>query len=361
MACHTDFDINSGTCGCMFRLGENLKSLNNSIEVDYYTYSNLPKKLDTRIKHCLFPFFVYRHIQCHKKWDIVDATTADTWILAKLAPKNKKPKIVVTSHGLEHMFEEGRGIWEKRTSLRYRCWLPLKLKFVELSLKCADHICVLTHNEKKYISTNFLISQDKISVYYHSLPSYFKNLPDYVSPDEFRILYVGSWLIHKGIQYLLQALEELCQEDINFSVTLGGLKTQEYLVRQQMSRRLNARVKIIPIIENQDLPALYLSHSLLVFPSLYEGFGMVLAEAMACGLPVITTQAGIAREWIKDMVNGIIIPYQDYSSIYKALLWAFNHPEEMKNYGKNAKKLIQEIDRSQTAQQRWMIYQSLIR
>lgn len=358
MACHADFDINSGVCGCTVNIGRNLEAF--GIGVDYYTHSDLPESLDVRLKHCLFPFFVYGHTQCYKKWDIVDATTADTWILGKIRGKRKKPKIVVSSHGLEHIFEEKRVIYEKKTSLRYKCWAYLNLKLVESSLRRADHICVLTQSEKEYIKKNFSIPQDKISVVYHSLPAHFMNLPEYHPPNEFKILYVGGWSERKGVRYLLEAMESLCNHNINFCVTLAGLKVKESLVERQLSERLRARLKIIPFIENRALPALYFSHSLFVFPSLYEGFGMVLAEAAACGIPIITTQAGIAAEWFKNKVNGIVVPYQDSSSIYEAILWAFNHPDEMMNYGKNAKDLIHKINQGQGAKQRMEIYQRLI-
>lgn len=358
MTCHTDFDINAGVCGCTVNLGRELEK--SGVHIDYYTHSDLPQNLDFRIKHCLFPLFVYRHINRYRKWDIVDATTSDTWILGKMRGKNKKPKIVVSSHGLEHMFEEKRAIYEKKTSLRYKYWICLHLKSVESSLKSADHICVLTHAEKAYIKSKFSIPQDKISVVYHSLPAHFMNLPEYHPPDEFKILYVGSWGKRKGIRYLLEALENLCNHNINFSATLAGLKVNASLVEEKISDRLMSRAKIIRFIENRALPELYLSHSVFVFPSLYEGFGMVLAEAMACGIPIITTQVGIAAEWIKNKVSGIVIPHQDSSAIYDAILWAFNHPDEIKNYGENAKKFIQGIVQGQNTKQRIGIYQSLL-
>jgi glycosyltransferase involved in cell wall biosynthesis len=86
---------------------------------------------------------------------------------------------------------------------------------------------------------------------------------------------------------------------------------------------------------------------------------MVLAEAMATGIPIITTKAGIAGEWIKDRENGIIVPYQDSAAIFQALVWGFNHPREMRSFGVNAKKLIMENDRNREAGQKTIIYRSL--
>lgn len=339
-------------------LGENLKAL--GVEVDYYTFSDLPENLDVRIKFCLFSFFVYRHIQRYRKWDIIDAATSDAWMLAKFRGKNKKPKIVISSHGLEHMLEENRVTYEKKASLKYKCWVTIQLKLVEASLRNSDHICVLTNSEKEYIKERFLLPQERISVFYHSLPAYFRNLPDYHPPNEFKVLYVGTGIERKGVRYLLDALEELLRHNINFSVTLAGLQTPQFLFQDAVSDRLRSRLKITPFIENRVLPQIYLTHSVFVFPSFYEGFGIVLSEAMACGIPIITTEAGIAREWIQDQVNGIVVPFRDSSAIYRALMWAYNYPNEMVDFGRNAKRLIQKIDQGQEAKQRMEIYRNLI-
>ncbi len=259
------------------------------------------------------------------------------------------------------MHEEERIKFERRASLRYKSWISLHLKFVRASLKDADHICVLTHAEKEYIKDNFSIPDERISVIYHSLPAHFRNLSEYSTPKEFKIIYVGSWLPKKGIAYLLKALESLCSYNIDFSATLAGIRAEESVVQRSLSDKLRARIKIIPYIANRDLPKVYLSHSVFIFPSLYEGFGVALTEAMACGIPIITTQAGIAKEWIQEKINGIVVPYHDSSAIYEALVWAFNHPDEMRKYGENAKKLIQQIDQGQEARERMEIYQNLIK
>jgi len=57
MTCHADSDINSGVYGCTVNLGRELEA--SGVSVNYYTYSDLPQNLDFRIKHCIFPFFVF--------------------------------------------------------------------------------------------------------------------------------------------------------------------------------------------------------------------------------------------------------------------------------------------------------------
>lgn len=358
MTYHGKLDINSGAAGSMINIGKNLENL--GVEVDYFTYDNLPQDWDRRLIHFTFPFFVYKHVRQFRKWDIVDACTGDSWLLGNLKSR-EMPKIVIRSSGLEHLDFERQQTYGETLSLKTRIiWGGLNLKVVEFGLKSADHIIALTHPEKQYIEGKFSIPAENISVLYHALPLYFRNLPIHEYPAEFKILYVGLWHERKGIQYLIEALEMLSEHSDDFSVTLAGVKVEESVILTQISDRLARRVTIIPSIEHSCLPQIYLNHSIFVFPSLYEGFGKVLTEAMASGIPIITTQTGIAAELIKEGQNGVIIPYRDSQALYQALVWSINHREKMREYGENAKLLIDRIDFDQFYQSRIKIYQDLI-
>jgi glycosyltransferase involved in cell wall biosynthesis len=358
MTYHGRFDINSGAAGSMINIGKSLERL--GADVDYFTYNNLPQNWDRRLIHFTFPYFVYQYVHQQKKWDVVDACTGDSWLLGKL--KNvKTPKIVIRSSGLEHMDYERQLIYAGKMSLKSKLiWGRLNLKLVELGLKTADKIVALTHQEKQYIETRFAVPSEKIVVIHHVLPLYFRNLPDRESSRKFKILYVGLWHERKGVKYLMEALERLNEEGYNFSVTLAGVRVAESVVRAHLTEHLSSKVDIIPYIQHSCLPQIYLKHSVFVFPSLYEGFGKVLTEAMAAGIPIITTQAGVAEELIEDGRNGVVIPYQDAQAIYQALVWSINHPELLNNYGKNARKLIDGMDFEQSYQWRKEIYQNLI-
>jgi glycosyltransferase involved in cell wall biosynthesis len=240
-------------------------------------------------------------------------------------------------------------------------WFGVNLKWVESSLRSADHIIALTQQEKDYMRSRFSLPEDKISVIHHVLPEYFRGLPQPNFPESFQILFVSSWIEKKGIDYLVQALERFDQAGYDFQVTLAGVKVEESAIRQILSPSLARRVKIISSIKHRDLPELYLSHSVFVFPSLYEGFGKVLTEAMAAGLPVITTEAGVAQELIKHEENGIVIPYRDADAIYEALCLAYASPEIMRCYGRSAQSLINSLDFDGVYKQRLTIYEDLLK
>lgn len=360
MTYHGNYEPNSGAAGIMVKIGNNLQKL--GLEIDYYTYSNLPSAWHHQLSHFIFPFFVNNYINNNpNQWDIIDCCTGDTWLFGSFKNSNIKPKIVLRSSGLEHMWYDSLVASGEKFSWKGKLiWGNLNLRLVEISLKTANHILAVNHTEKDFLINKLCIPESKISIIYRALPDYFRHLPPHNKPAQFSILYVSTWLNRKGVKYLVEALEKLNKTHLNFSVTLVGVKIEENVIRKQLSLSLNTKVKIIDSIANSQLPEIYQNHSVFVFPSLYEGFPNVVTEAMATGLPIITTTAGAAKELISDKVNGIVIPYQDSEAIYQALIYAYENPNIMANYGNNSQKFINQLNFDQVYQQRIEIYQNLL-
>lgn len=122
----------------------------------------------------------------------------------------------------------------------------------------------------------------------------------------FRIINIGSLIPRKGQQMLLDAMTRLPgREQIRLQIVGGG----------PLERQLKAKVKTMGLEQNvafpgikspEELVPLLQSADLFVFTSQSESFGLALAEAMACGLPVISTPTGIAEEIIDERVGAII-------------------------------------------------------
>ncbi|MBW4481627.1 MAG: glycosyltransferase family 4 protein [Tildeniella torsiva UHER 1998/13D] len=357
MTYHGNMDASSGASGSMIRIGSELQK--RGINVEYFTYDDLPKFRSKRTYHFLFPYFLYRYVK-DRSFDIVDACTGDTWLLGLLRNR-KNLKIVIRSSGLEHMEFDSR--------LRYRDSIPLKtrivwghinLSLVALSLRTADHIVALTNKEKEYIRNKFKFPESKISIFHHVLPQYFSHLPKPSCLNTLKILYVGVWNERKGIHYLIDALEKLVETNCSFSVTFVGIRIEEEAVCKYFSDSLSKFVKIISSIDHENLPQIYLDHNVFVFPSRYEGFGKVVTEAMASGIPIITTSVGIADEFIEHHVDGIKIPCCNSEAIYNALVWVLKHPQEAKIYGQRGREKLKKTDYTLCYQQRIDMYNKLL-
>lgn len=111
------------------------------------------------------------------------------------------------------------------------------------------------------------------------------------------ILNVGSFFPRKNQKTLIEAfalIKDKVQEDL---LLVGGAGTMLDEIKALIaSKGLDRRIKILTGVTNEDMPAIYQSADLLVFPALYEGFGMPVAEALFSRVPVITTGGGSMEE-----------------------------------------------------------------
>jgi alpha-maltose-1-phosphate synthase len=101
--------------------------------------------------------------------------------------------------------------------------------------------------------------------------------------------------------------------------------------------------KCVPSVPHLSLNQYYSSASIFVFPSLLDGFGLVLLEAMACGIPIITTPNTAGPDIITDGVEGFIIPIRDVGAIEEKLEWCYSHPQELAEMGKAARRKAEEL------------------
>ena len=113
------------------------------------------------------------------------------------------------------------------------------------------------------------------------------------------VLYMGINKPHKNLVFLLQLFAEL---NTDAKLVLAGMQDPRYSQVREEARRLRVddRVVFLGEVADSDLPTLYNGAELFVFPSLYEGFGLPVLEAMACGTPVVCSSASSLPEIVGD-------------------------------------------------------------
>lgn len=131
----------------------------------------------------------------------------------------------------------------------------------------------------------------------------------------FRVLYAGRMELLKGVHYLLQAYHELDLSDAE--LWLAGPLLPEL---EPFFRRHAGQFRHFGHLNQEQLRPIYQSASVFVLPSVQEGFGLVILEAMACGLPVIATSSTGGPDIIRDGVDGFIVPPGDVEALKDRLL-----------------------------------------
>ncbi len=139
-----------------------------------------------------------------------------------------------------------------------------------------------------------------------------------------KLLFVGRINQRKGIKYLLQALEMLPGADLELTVcgrVLDGL---------DLFQAAGSRVRIRPSVSAGELVAAYQGADLFVLPSIAEGFGQVLLEALACGLPVLATTHTAAPDLLTEGEQGFIVEPRRPGPLADRIAWALCHREELR-------------------------------
>lgn len=152
---------------------------------------------------------------------------------------------------------------------------------------------------------------------------------------KFVVLYVGRMELLKGVHYLLQAFAELRLP--NAELWLVGASSPEIL---PFFRRYEGFFRYIGEIPHSKLPQIYQQAFIFVLPSIQEGFGLVILEAMACGIPVIATHSTGAPDVIRDGVDGFIIPPCNVEALKEHIEWAYNHRNQLEEMGENARQRV---------------------
>lgn len=158
---------------------------------------------------------------------------------------------------------------------------------------------------------------------------------DYYRPSEkkkdiFRAVFVGMLNIRKGIPYLLEAWRQLNLMDAELML-VGSVHDEIKSFLQRYKGVKN--IRITGFVKNP--VELYNSASVFVFPTLDEGSAKVTYEAMACGLPVITTPN--AGSLVTDGIDGYLVNIRDVEAMKEKILFLYNNPDAGKEMGRQAR------------------------
>lgn len=192
------------------------------------------------------------------------------------------------------------------------------MKWVPYSARKADHIIAISNQTKIDLMEMLHIPEHKISVTYLAADDRFRPqtekldvLKKYNLPQQY-ILFIGTLEPRKNLLCLIHAFERLKrQHDVPHKLVIVGAAGWKYSPIFELVHSLDLASDIIftGFVEDVDLPAIYSMAALFAFPSLYEGFGLPVLEAMQCGIPVLGSNVSSIPEIIADA--GILIDPND--------------------------------------------------
>ncbi len=213
--------------------------------------------------------------------------------------------------------------------IQTRFWVILHRYFLPRILKKVDMVITVSESTKRDLIKYMSVPETKIKTIYQGvdtemykvLPtSHIESIRRKYQLDFPYILYVGNIEPKKNIPTLLKAFSAISQGSKNdYRLVIVGKKLWKYQPTLDTVRVLNLQDRVIFLgyVPENDLPGIYNAASLFVFPSLYEGFGRPLLEAMMCGVPVIASNTSSIPEVVGDA--GITVDPYDISALAMAI------------------------------------------
>jgi glycosyltransferase involved in cell wall biosynthesis len=277
-----------------------------------------------------------------------------------ILPPFRRYKTVVSIFDLAH--EHFPEFFHPVEGLRARLLVPG-------SARKADHIVTLSEYSAEDIAKTYDINPEKISVTYLAADDDFFPRDKYSCRAHIKlkygigdpfILYVGRLQGRKNLVRLLEAYAQVQREGVAEKLVIAGKKDWMYeQIADRVSKlKLDSDVIFTGYVSREDLPIFYNAAEVFVFPSIFEGFGLPVIEAMACGTPVVTSFGSSLQEVAGDAA--LLVDPLSVESLENALRRLLGNVELKRTLGEKGLRRSKEFSFQKTAAQTASIYERVL-
>jgi glycosyltransferase involved in cell wall biosynthesis len=265
----------------------------------------------------------------------------------------KSAPLVVTVHGPQ--------ISEFRINVRSKATMNHKVTdaasfFMEgYSSRKADMVIVDNEGSKETVIREYGVNKDKIRVVINEgadLENY-----EASSCEGKVILFVGRLHERKGLDVFLPIFKQVLDEEKAILRIVGSGEKESALKLQAEKLGLKNNIQFLGFLSDSEIRKQYSEASIFVLPSRYEGFGIVLLEALASGLPIVATRTGISSKVVKEGKNGFIV---DYKNMKESIVRLLRDDELRKRMGRRSREMAGDYSWSSAAKRMIAIYEELV-
>jgi glycosyltransferase involved in cell wall biosynthesis len=318
----------AGAAGVVFHHADELQKLGHKVDVWFFDDVIPSPRWPTRFRSLEFATALSRRILSNPaQFEVVNihAPFGCVYGLARKSSSKPTPPYVFTMQGSEERYvstmrrehHKGRATnfgWKNRV------WHRLyHQNMYNYSISTADFGNVA--NREGWIMSELKYGHPSGRIWY--VPN--GTTAEFFRPRTFsdgpakKLLYVGTWLDRKGIHYMVDAFCALAVRDQHLRLTIAGCLVSDEHVKADFPQSLRDRLNIVPFLRRAEMPDLYSSHDIFVFPSLMEGMPLTLIEAMATAMPVVTTNTCGMADVVENNRNGLLVPAADTPQLAAAL------------------------------------------
>jgi len=363
----------AGVAGVVNNLTKELRELGHSVR-PVFLEDLLPRQTwPNRLRTVEFAKRIAEYVQeAGKEFDIVNIHAPfGFWYGAQRRRQGPQagPPYVMTMHGLEERrnYAMGREARKGRAGRadyfrwKNRVWQHIyHMQTYRWSFMTADQCIVLNREALLFLQMKYNLPPDRVWLVPNGVGPEFFHVRAFSDGIATKLLFVGTWIDHKGIYYLAEAFEKVLRVIPEARLTVAGCQEPEEKVRRFFPQAAQVALEVWPFIKRAEMSSLYAEHEIFVLPSLVEGMPLVLLEAMASGMPVVTTESSGMTDLVEDSHDGLFVIPGDAESLSAAIVKLCRDPELRLRLGNAAQEKMKRYTWKQTARRTEAVFNRAI-
>lgn len=254
----------------------------------------------------------------------------------------KKVALIIESHG---DFEADLFLQRRIIFAKGLYWLMQR--FARFALNRADALRAISHSTRVQLAAWRPDCAIEQFITWTDIKAFLHAKEHVVKSAEPIVLYVGVLIPRKGILHLINAFAEVVKDFPLIRLVLIGREDDHVYVQRLRDHihglNLHSQIRFLAEMPQQQLAQYMAQAHVCVLPSLSEGLGRVVVEAMAAGTPVIGSQVGGIPDVIQDSITGFLVPSGDETALAEKLRWILEHPEKTQEMGQQAYRVSQRM------------------
>ncbi len=313
-------DLGSGKS--VLRFSEQLRSFGHQLKVYGPEHYEIGSQLRRGIKfrQAVGAWRLLRTVLREFPADIVECYGDELWFAAEILRRSRpRPLLVAHTNGLELADWEHRERYDPASARGWRGVLNREVhqRLSSRFFSGVDRFLALSKEDYEFVVRNEILPREHCAFVPPGIDVPVQEGTDLSARGQ-RIGFMGSWIPRKGAQHFSSVTSALLKKFHTAQCDLFGVGLPADEVRANFAPDVRDRVNVHPKLSESELYLLLQRCRVFFFPTQYEGFGIALAEAMACGCAAVTTATGFGAE-LANSEEALIVPFDDQARSFQAV------------------------------------------